>query len=228
MGDIEKITALLEDVSIGKTPEKKEEFVLLLKTSDELSDIDTKTVQLLDAVREYEELKESYRLNYINGFLTLSRANYNSGLTKKYGMESFDLRPYEAVKTVTIRDNEFEVKDRMKQEVSKEPKVSKPEESIEKNETTLKLRKKQAKQTKNADATTLALDLEPKPAIEEKDGKVETKLKNPLNQFGGIVPYQLKQSQQYFAEALDQTVKIKNMETQIHQLILQIEAHKLK
>lgn len=214
MSEIDKIASLLEDISISK-PDKKDEFILALVDS-ELSDLDSSTVELLEAVQQYEELRECYRLNYVNGFLTLSRANYNSGLRKKFGMESFDLRPYEAVKTIRIKDSEYEVADKRNEADKNTPEADNNNGDYEKSELegTLKQRKGKSQGKGTEKATTTEL-LQP-----------PTKIKNPLDQFGGLVPYQLKQSQQFFVEALEQTVQIKNMEARILLLIKQIEVLK--
>lgn len=214
MSEIDKIASLLEDVSIGKA-DKKDEFVLA-SVDSELSDLDSSTVELLEAVQQYEEMRESYRLNYVNGFLTLSRANYNSGLSKRFGMESFDLRPYEALKTIRIKENGYEVADESKEADEIKPESDNNAEYNDKSELegTLKQRKGKGRGKDLEKAKTTEVILSP------------TKAKNPLDQFGGIVPYQLKQSQQFFVEALEQTVQIKNMETRILLLIKQIETLK--
>lgn len=51
----------------------------------------------------------------------------------------------------------------------------------------------------------------------------EAKLVDPLRQFGGLVPYQLRQSQNYFEDWLSNSIQVLNLQKEISALIKKIE-----
>lgn len=205
---IDKIASVLEDISIKPEVEADDEFKLKSESNEPLSPIDDKTIKLLELVDSYEKLSNENRLNYINGFLNLSRANYNTGsLRKKYGPESFDLRPYEACKSIQY-DKTFQIIDKLKKQTKDNEKLEKGE-TQDKEESSLKNRrtKKSAVEIKKSDIDEIAVP----------------KLKDPISQFGGLVPYQLRQSQKYFDDCLTVSVKLVNLQREIIALIEDIE-----
>lgn len=209
---IDKITSIFEDISIKHEEPSDEGFKLISKSEMSLSPIDDKTIKLLDLIDSYEKLTNENRLNYINGFLNLSRANYNNGsLSKKYGADSFDLRPYGACKKIKVSDK-FELVDLLKEQKTKneKPEVDNINEEDD-AQSTLKNRKTNKIETeKESDDTN---DIESQ----------EPKLKDPITQFGGLVPYQLRQSQNFFGNTLAISIKIINLQRAIKELIEDIE-----
>ncbi|CUM51044.1 unnamed protein product [Debaryomyces tyrocola] len=209
---IDKITSIFEDISIKHEEPSDGGFKLVSKSETSLSPIDDKTIRLLELIDSYEKLTNENRLNYINGFLNLSRANYNNGsLSKKYGADSFDLRPYGACKKIKVSDK-FELEDLLKEQKTKneQPKtnnINKEDDA----ESTLKNRK-----TKKTETDIESDDIND---IESQ----EPKLKDPISQFGGLVPYQLRQSQTFFGNSLAISIKIINLQRAIKELIEDIE-----
>lgn len=209
---IDKITSIFEDISIKHEEPSDEGFKLISKSEMSLSPIDDKTIKLLDLIDSYEKLTNENRLNYINGFLNLSRANYNNGsLSKKYGADSFDLRPYGACKKIKVSDK-FELVDLLKEQKTKNEKQEVDNINEEDDaQSTLKNRKTNKIETeKESDDIN---DIESQ----------EPKLKDPITQFGGLVPYQLRQSQNFFGNSLAISIKIINLQRAIKELIEDIE-----
>lgn len=209
---IDKITSIFEDISIKHEEPSDEGFKLISKSETSLSPIDDKTIRLLGLIDSYERLTNENRLNYINGFLNLSRANYNNGsLSKKYGADSFDLRPYGACKKIKVSDK-FELVDLLKEQKTRneKPKVDNINEE-DAAQSTLKNRKTNEIETEKESDD-----------INEIESQ-EPKLKDPITQFGGLVPYQLRQSQNFFGNSLAISIKIINLQRAIKELIEDIE-----
>lgn len=209
---IDKITSIFEDISIKYEEPSDEGFKLISKSETSLSPIDDKTIRLLGLIDSYERLTNENRLNYINGFLNLSRANYNNGsLSKKYGADSFDLRPYGACKKIKVSDK-FELVDLLKEQKTRneKPKVDNINEE-DAAQSTLKNRKTNEIETEKESDD-----------INEIESQ-EPKLKDPITQFGGLVPYQLRQSQNFFGNSLAISIKIINLQRAIKELIEDIE-----
>lgn len=202
----EDITASTEKLSISRFGTPAEPFVLADKAEFEDSEQDAKVIQLLELVSQYEQLaNDSLRVNFVSGYLDLSRANFNG--SKKFGVDSLDLRPYSACKVVK-RAEEFEIEDRLANQ-SEKRKKEKMVEKEEKGEPELRSRKTKVKDVK--DVTKV---------VEIEDEGVP--VSDPINQFGGLVPYQLRQAQQHFNRALDDSVKLLNLRNQISTLMEQI------
>mmetsp|Transcript_7114 Transcript_7114/g.9003 ORF Transcript_7114/g.9003 Transcript_7114/m.9003 type:complete len:225 (-) Transcript_7114:1325-1999(-) len=216
---IDNITSIFEDISIKQEEPADEEFKLISKSETSLSAIDDKTIRLLELVDTYEKLTNENRLNYINGFLNLSRANYNNGsLSKKFGPDSFDLRPYRACKQIQIKDK-FELVDLLKAQKDKSEqaknKSGQRKDAIEIKETDVKSTMKNRK-TKKVGREKESDEID---EIEIQNPK----LRDPISQFGCLVPYQLKQSQSFFSNGLDISIKIINLQGEIKKLIEDIE-----
>ncbi|OVF11340.1 hypothetical protein A9F13_01g08426 [Clavispora lusitaniae] len=110
---------------------------------------------LLEAVASYEEIANSpFRENFIGGFQSLSRANFSGA--RRYGADSFDMRPHSACATVEC-GTEFslvsegprkkERKER-KKESKDDKKENKKEDKKEKVTTTKETRDINKKDTK--------------------------------------------------------------------------------
>ncbi|EGW33784.1 uncharacterized protein SPAPADRAFT_54071 [Spathaspora passalidarum NRRL Y-27907] len=164
------------------------------------SQLDKKTIELLILIDKYENVvNNNYRTNFINGFVNLSKANYEHtgrGFERRYGVDSLDLRPRLACLEV---NEEFHLVDLQQK--------TKKEEKREQMESSLKNRK--TKQTKSKSS-----------GVEEFE---EDKVKDPMLQFGGIVPYQLRQSQAFFKKAIENSLEVVKLQQEIDTLIQEIE-----
>ena len=81
-----------------------------LAKDDLLNEDDLAVAQLLSLADEYANLQLEARKEWLDGHLNVSRANY-SGLSKKYGVDSYDMRPYLAQTTVDIGKDGFRLED---------------------------------------------------------------------------------------------------------------------
>ncbi|GEQ69623.1 hypothetical protein JCM33374_g3296 [Metschnikowia sp. JCM 33374] len=95
------------------------------------TEIDAKTFRLLDLLDEYESLaNDSFRVNFTNGFLDLSRANYYG--SQRYGVDSIDRRPRDASTIVESSEGKISIKDKWllyKQRMQEEKKSENQAES---------------------------------------------------------------------------------------------------
>lgn len=267
MTTVDQLAKVLEDISIKDDFLSDEEpsFVLSGEKNEPglVNSYDQKFVQLLELVDRYEKLANGkFRLNFINGSLNLTRSNYNNRLLlgKKYGPDSYDLRPYDSCKTVDIvaGGEKFQLVDQRGKQVERE-KMEKnkkklnsiqrekkgelgkedehkegPAEAVSTNEDggsvvvtgissesssagagTLKKRKDQPKK--------LNLEIQAESLESKSTSAEEKKLVDPLLQFGGLVPYQLRQSQKYFEDWLYDSIQVLNLQTEISNLIKEIE-----
>ncbi|KAF3987523.1 hypothetical protein FT663_00685 [Candidozyma haemuli var. vulneris] len=171
----------------------------------DLSDQDEAVIKLLDLLDQYEKLaNDQFRVNFITGMQNLSRANFNSE-NKKYGTDSLDRRPYEACKVVE-GSAVFVLKDKLKEakkDAIEEKESEKPEES------TLRSRGNKTKPEKVSTTETVK---EPSKS-----------LRDPIYQFGVLVPYQLRNAQASFNESLADIISMVNLRQQITDLVAQIE-----
>lgn len=228
-------------------------------STQDLPEEDAKVSQLLELLDEYEKLANDHmRIEYVNGFQDLSRANYNG--TRKYGVDSFDLRPYLAC-TIVEHDGEWSLVDRFAEQTKRE-KERKQQEKREKEE-----REKKNKEEKDvkeeseengstdevdnnfdekvaesqAESQSISISTSSGQLRNRKDRSKDTKLsknepkpsalppkllpyRNPINQFGGLVPYQLRSAQDHFKNALADSVRLANLQQRISALIKEIEA----
>ncbi|RLV91585.1 hypothetical protein JA1_003799 [Spathaspora sp. JA1] len=165
------------------------------------SEIDDKTIELLNLIDKYETLvNNDYRTNFIDGFVNLSKANYEHlgrGFETRYGIDSIDLRDRVACLEV---DENFCLVD-----LTGKNKEVDYEEKSKQGESGLKNRKRK----------------------EEKINKIEEVsedvFKDPILQFGGMVPNQLRQSQNFFKKAIENSVQVVKLQRKIKTLILEIE-----
>lgn len=201
-----------------------------------IGDVDDKTVELLELVSRYEQLcNDRLRTDFIDGFFTLGRANYNSGSVKKYGVDSLDMRPHEPSVTVEVGDQWRVVKDTEKTEKSAETKKKEEitnndhdlrELQNEKSAATLRNRKRPEKEKpKKTEKPEKPEKIEkPQKTVTEKSLS-EPKKFNPLHQFGGLVPYQLRQSQLHFTAAIELAVERHNLAVRIEKLVAELESN---
>lgn len=209
---------------------------------------DEKVLQLLTLVDKYEKLaNDNLRIHFINGFLDLSRANYNG--SRKFGADQLDLRSNLACSVVRY-DKKFELEDRLAKQRESETETRNSmkeanEDSIIETETenekstavsTAKsggqLRKRNTTKKSDLDTRKAAelsyKESEPAPRI-APNSKLRSKTRSdllyrdPINQFGGLVPYQLRSSQKEFKLALAECVELANLQREILQLVSEIE-----
>ncbi|KAK6461220.1 hypothetical protein DFJ63DRAFT_337120 [Scheffersomyces coipomensis] len=243
-----KIVRNLEDISI-KDPSDEDEDVKFIdqleviippsSSRSDLSPLDLKTIELLELIEQYEQLiNDSYRLNFINGYLNLSRANYNY-ISRRFSSNSFDYRPYSACKEISIDQDtqEFSIIDNFAVEKAKQNKTKsnkETKETKEKEESSYSSSTTTPKQLTNTTTTTsLKKRKDASTTSKEKssiitedpisDTPTKPSLRDPVNQFGSLVPYQLRQSQDYFNKALADSIAVINLRTKIDQLITDIE-----
>lgn len=258
---LEKIISVFEDISIvdkndsspnGSTGSSPEIVIPSGESEQEYSELDRLTFELLLLVEEYQKLTNgSMKMNFVNGHLNLSRANYNAGtLSKKYGSESLDLRPRNAVKRIR-NGQEYEIIDMGT--IEKGGSGKGPQEFIPQKPTASgvsrlksgKLRRRkereneQQKENENSKEegntsgkveteTETVEDLrskaEDKTDLNQTKEVIDVKFKNPIYQFGGMVPYQLRQAQSYFTKGLEDSIKSLNLQKKIKEVIQKIEA----
>lgn len=218
---VNKIASVLEDVSIKDVKGKPLAFNLTPSVNQEsLSSIDRKTIQLLELLDQYQILIEKLSLGYTNGFLTLSRANYNSGITKKYGPDSFDYRPYNACKTIEVNED-FKLNELL----------PKPQKKIKKNDKTTEdpntLKSSDIQLKSNNDTGALKnRHLKKKIEKEETTEIDNVEVRDPIYQFGGLVPYQLRQSQDYFSAVVNDSIRLVNLKNKINRIVEEMDSFK--
>jgi hypothetical protein len=102
------ITRQVESISIVSN----ENSVKKPSNVDELSTAqDAKLSELLTLFDEYENLTNGdYRSNFISGHMNLSRSNFNSE-SRRFGKDSYDLRPYKACKQIKVESGVFTIVD---------------------------------------------------------------------------------------------------------------------
>lgn len=190
-------------------------------------DVDEKTVQLLELVSQYEQLcNDKLRTDFADGFFTLGRANYNSGSVKKYGVDSLDMRPHEPSITVEVGDQLRVVRD---DTIAKKTEINDEKDGKTNEDNELR----NLKNEKNGEKSTLRNRKKPEktalnPATSTKETKETQKSEkpcfNPLLQFGGLVPYQLRQSQLHFTAAIELAVERHNLAVRIEKLVAELES----
>lgn len=247
------VELVIEKISLVEIPEKP--FELLSAAGSDLkaqfSLQDQKVLQLLTLVDKYETLtNDNLRVHFINGFLDLSRANYNG--SRKFGADQLDLRAYLACSVVKY-DEKFELEDRLAKQRESErdfgagtrnsaketSEDSKTEAETQNEKSTVstaksggQLRKRNT--TKKSDSETQKTaklshdesETAPKIASNSKlrsKARSDSLYRDPINQFGGLVPYQLRSSQKEFKLALAECVELVNLQREILQLVSEIE-----
>lgn len=182
-----------------------------------LTGADAKVAQLLDLVDAYTALTRDYRLHFVEGSLALSRANCEAG-RKRYGEDAYDLRPHLSAKRIAVGD-EFRL----------EARAPKPASA-----------RARAAPTKVAPVTasgvapppaTLTNRRRPAPAPTETptetpaETPAEVAPRDPIAQFGALVPPLLRQSQQHFDRWLAAAVALANLQRKMARLLADIELH---
>ncbi|ODQ80968.1 hypothetical protein BABINDRAFT_21587, partial [Babjeviella inositovora NRRL Y-12698] len=162
---------------------------------------DIKYLHLLEYIDEVETLMDTLHPQLAQGFLSLSRANFASGLGigKKFGQDYWDYGERDSHVHVCVATGEF-------RDLLQEQNDKVDEKAVE-----------------NAEAETSGLrsrnsKLEPK-KIDTVEAQ-PVKFKNQIRMFnGGMVPLPLRQSQQKFKSCLPIVVKIAQLRQQISDLM---------
>lgn len=238
--------------------DKKDDILSPIESNDHTKSINELTIQLLALINQYEDVSNgAFRTNFIEGFMNLSRANFNSTSLRTFGIESIDLRLSKACKVVDTRE-EFQLVDLLaeqqaREKDAKERQVSKQKEDTEKNNPGKNNSDKNNSDKSNSDSInhkeriesdkkTKLLRRNPKKedvptaissgiknmSINETkeidlESEFESKLKDPIYQFGGLVPYQLRECQNSFNKSLYNCVEMIALQTKMKTVIEQIE-----
>lgn len=180
-------------------------------------DQDNAVVQLLELLDRYEKVaNDSFRLNFIAGIQHLSRANFNSD-GRKYGTDSLDRRPYDACKVVETQ-NGFTVVDRLKKQKAESALLK---DVLEKKDPLESLR--QRKNTRKSEKTEEALGSKEEKGVISESVEVPA-LRDPIQQFGVLVPYQLRDAQSSFNDSLIDIVEMVNLRQQIAEAVKKVES----
>lgn len=184
---------------------------------------DIKTIELLELLDRYQLIKSSNRNNFIDGFLNLSRANFQNDKIR-YGIEKFDLRCYQACKIINLSSNnidQFQLIDRL--EKNRLIKKSKEQEEQQQQKDNEQEEQQQQQKDKEQKESILRNRKEKKineiNELDDNDEKPIIEYKDPIKQFGGIVPQELRKSQINFNNALIELIEIINLIKKIEILI---------
>lgn len=203
---------------------------------------DSLTIRLLELIDEYESTANGhFRLNFIDGYLNLSRANFNTGGVRTYGVGDFDLRHNRACKTITGKDK-FELVDLLKNKLLKEKSGKEKNQQGEKSdnrEQQIKHRSGRTVEPEKSDKETGKSENERETPDKDKEVKLKSQvtnkdidgtemmefdnIKDPINQFGGLVPYQLRQAQNSFDKCIYDCIKLVNLQREINHIISQLQ-----
>lgn len=180
--------------------------------------IDNKTIQLLELLDKYQQLTTLNRENFINGFFNLSRANFQNE-KEKYGLEKYDFRCYKACKIIDINSDNgrFELIDRLlknESSINDDEHDSSNEDKKKESSSTTMIRNRK-------DRKTGTITTHDKEIVKQSNDDEET-FKDPIKQFGTIVPSELYKCQQNFNNGLNQLIEIINLQIQIKKLIQEL------
>lgn len=199
---------------------------------------DSVLIRLLELVSEYEDLANGdFRSELIEAFSDLSRATFNS--TRTFGPDSFDMRPYEACKTVEVaNDGTVQLHNQLhrqslpestkpKTQGARSRKIRKNLESTSEDSNDSKVEKIELPSLSDSCASkgrTTALSSGSSNGASLTETK--PKLRDPIYQFGGLVPYQLRHAQTHFSNALAHSLKLVNLRFEIEVLISKVNETK--
>lgn len=195
---------------------------------------DKKVATLLQLVSQYEKLANGlYRSYFIDGFNDLSRAEFNS--TRTFRPDSCDMRPCEACKILEVGNGSFQLRNRLELQNSakllrtkeeNQDKVGSRKGPKGNNDNVPEFCKKASSVDLNlfnrqdSAHSTSSIKSESEKSISETNVLL---YRDPISQFGGIVPYQLRQAQEHFLDALADAVALVALQKTINTLITEIE-----
>lgn len=195
----------------------------------ELKTSDTLTIELLNLLNEYESIANGeFRQTFIDGYMNLSRANFNTTGLNTYGVDNIDLRSTDPCKVVESREDKFKLidllalqKTRLKEQKDKEAKEAK-EEGERKDKKTEKKDKSKDIEEKETAISSGIKNMSIKTATIEVDIPSPI-LKDPIYQFGGLVPYQLRECQKSFNNSLETCMVMASLQRRISNLVDKID-----
>ena len=201
----------------------QEDIIIPASIPQELSPIDSKTEELLNLIHTYETLvNDKYRTNFIEGYLNLSRANFSSsaGFDKRYGIDGIDLRPRDACVEVERKLGKFSVVNQLEEMNMKKKndgeKVEDEKEIEGNGDGDIQIKKRKGKIDVKESAKEGVVEI-------TDDAKEKKTYIDPILQFGGLVPHQLKLSQDHFKNAIEDSIEVLNLRKQIDTLFDEIE-----
>lgn len=208
------------------------------RTATESNSQDELVEKLLDLVSEYEQLANgAFYSAFVEGFSSLSRASFYS--TRTFGRDSYDLRPYQACKVVTIEDSRFVLQDRLKAQAKmkkvetqttslrkrgKRTEVEKLGEDMKEEKTSVSeldaSKSEKPFEAENSCTTSSHSKLQIASRISESD---LSQFRDPIYQFGGLVPHQLRKTQDEFHNALVHCLRLLELQRKIESVMADIQ-----
>ncbi|CUM66701.1 uncharacterized protein PRCAT00004379001 [Priceomyces carsonii] len=183
-----------------------------------LSAVDKKTIELIELIDKYEKLmNDNVRKKFKDGFMNLSRANFNnSTFGRTFGIDNFDRRSHEACKHILNDNNKYSLIGSIKE--------SNGNNITESTDTeTEKLDVIQQEKVQNSldtvDITSRNLRHRKNKVVRNTERTDKSHKKDPLYQFGGLVPHELKYAQEFFSDGLEDLISSLNVRIQIINLI---------
>ncbi|CDK28574.1 unnamed protein product [Kuraishia capsulata CBS 1993] len=199
------------------------------QTTLDLPEEDNLMINVLNLIDEYEKQAESVSGYLSNGFLQLSRANYASTTGIRFGRDYYDEREFDAQIRVQItEDGSITTVEPVSEKASQTEKL----ESTHRQPESTSLKRRQ-KKTENPEDTARTSAIEtnsktvesdsPTPETTEIDSTVPAKRTNPVNMFGALVPYQLRQSQTSFQQAVAGLVRLADSKRQLLEMLSRVD-----
>lgn len=175
--------------------------------------LDSLTFELFELLSIYENIiNVKVKKTISDGFINISEANYTTSSSfNKFNILSVDFRPCKStIKIIycSIRKqfkliNFLKENDTIKMEDDENENIYNFDENIN----TLRKRTIKVKQDNNC----------------KTENFDDNKIQNPINQFGVIVPYELKLAQDFFLKFLRSCVSLTNLQQKILHLITEIK-----
>lgn len=190
-----------------------------LRRSDEI------LVEVLELVAQYQQFTRQSREKFINGYLNLSRANFHLRLST-FGPLSLDMRTRDAC-IVVEHDPDFRVcnlLDNLMRDVKQQERNKK--DCVDETESQLGMAKSTGKSPASGTLKSrqkLNAQSLPTESIITEVSLAETLIRDPIKQFGGIVPHQLRQAQTCFVHAIEASVMQLNIARKIARLVQEID-----
>ncbi|ODV95305.1 hypothetical protein PACTADRAFT_33879 [Pachysolen tannophilus NRRL Y-2460] len=172
--------------------------------------MDLKMIEYLNLLNKYELKCQEYRMNFVNGFINLSRANYANGNNhRRFNRDYYDLREVKAIKIVeTDENNNLKLIDLL--ELQKKNLLETKEKEIAENEDNNN--EKEFSTLRNRNQKNENFTLQKKSMTFEKK---DLPYRDPINMFGILVPFQLKESKKFFEKGVYNCIEIINLKNKL-------------
>lgn len=177
-----------------------------------ISENDANIFKLLDLVHKYETIANGeFRDRFIDGFLDISAANFKGD--RHFGADCFDKRPYFACKTVSEKGIIDRLHTEKSHDASEKPLQASQNHLSRKESSQSNLRNRKGKSDATQHEKLQESDLldNPKPM-----------LRDPIYQFGTIVPHELRRAQSQFSKALPIIIELCQLKQEIESLCSKI------